>query len=372
VASNRTGRPPEILAAGASRGGVGDVFQRVVLELRERGHEVDVVPLARGRTTAIPAVCAAYRARRSIRGARTVHVEFGSNDVEAFWFGLAAVLLRRDCVIVAHDYPKLAHVPSAGLVPTRWRRLNAIAHRIIAPALDPVLTRLLVRRAGVLCVFGAEAQQALRAEGAAAVQVVPHGSDPTGGAVPASRGQTVLFAGFLGPHKGLDVLLEAWARAHDHVELPLVIAGGADPFHSGWTSALERRFATLANPPRFLGAVPDEDDFQELFDHAAIVVLPYRYSSPASGVLTRAMAAARPVITTRVPAACATIIDGENGRLVPIDDAEALAEAIVALYRSPEERDRLGESAAQTMLQRFSWDQHLEGLERAYETAHRR
>ena len=356
---------------GAARGGVGDVFRRVVAELRTRGHEVDVVPLTRRRSPAGAGVAAAYRARHRIRDAGTVQVEFGSNDLEAFWFALAAVLLRRDCVVVAHDYPKLAHVPSAGLVPAGRRRLSSIAHRLLAPALDPLLTRLLVRRAGVVCVFGREAQHALKSQGASAVEVIPHGSDATGGAVPASRGRSVLFAGFLGPHKGLDTLLEAWSRVNNDVQLPLVIAGGTDPFHSAWTSALERRFAALANPPRFLGAIPEEDGFQQLFDHAAIVVLPYRFSSPASGVLTRAMAAARPVISTPVPAACATIVDGENGMLVPIDDVEALAGAIVALYRAPEERDRLGESAVRTMLQQYSWERHVEGLERAYATARR-
>jgi glycosyltransferase involved in cell wall biosynthesis len=179
----------------------------------------------------------------------------------------------------------------------------------------------------------------------------------------------VLFAGFLGPHKGLDTLLEAWARVNERVQLQLVIAGGTDPIHSPWTRALERRFAGLTNSPRFLGPIPEEGGFQELFDHAAIVVLPYRFSSPASGVLIRAMAAARPVIATPVPAARATIVHDENGVFVPIDDAEALAEAILALYRAPEERDRLGESAARTMRERYSWERHLEGLERAYATA---
>lgn len=371
MALNGSDRRPEILAAGAARGGVGDVFARVVGELRERGHEVDVVPLTRRPSPAGAAIAAAYRARRRIRDASTVHVEFGSNDVEAFWFALAAVLLRRDCVVVAHDYPKLAHVPSAGLVPGGRRLLSRIAHRVLAPALDPLLTRLLLRRAGVLCVFGAEAQQALKGKGASAVALIPHGSDSTGAEVPASRGQSVLFAGFLGPHKGLDTLLEAWARVSDNVRLPLVIAGGTDSFHSDWTRALERRFAALTNPPRFLGAIPEEDGFQRLFDDAAIVVLPYRFSSPASGVLIRAMASARPVITTPVPAARATIVDGENGVLVPIDDAGALAEAILALYQAPEERDRLGESAARTMIEGHSWERHVEGLERAYATARR-
>jgi glycosyltransferase involved in cell wall biosynthesis len=307
-----------------------------------------------------------------VRSARTVHVEFGSNDLEAFWFALIAVLMRRDCVIVAHDYPKLAHVPSAGLVPTTRRRLSALVHRIVAPVLDPLLTRVVIRRAGVLCVFGQEAQQAWQAAGAGAVEIISHGSDPHPGNVPPSHGECVLFAGFLGPHKGLDTLLQAWVRTNHQVDLPLVIAGGVDPPHAEWLRSLERQFADLANQPRFLGAVPEEEDFQSLFDRAAIVVLPYRFSSPASGVLIRAMAAGRPVIATPVRAATNAIIHGENGILVPMDDVDALADALLALYRAPEERDRLGRSAVSTMAEQFSWRNHVEGLERAYGAAHGR
>jgi glycosyltransferase involved in cell wall biosynthesis len=149
-----------------------------------------------------------------------------------------------------------------------------------------------------------------------------------------------------------------------------VIAGGVDPPHAEWLRTLERQFVHLANQPRFLGPILEEEAFQALFDRAAIVVLPYRFSSPASGVLMRAMAAGRPVIATPVRAATAAIVNGENGILVPMDDADALAEALLTLYRAPEERDRLGTSAVRTMAEQFSWQNHVDGLERAYRVAH--
>ena len=78
------------------------------------------------------------------------------------------------------------------------------------------------------------------------------------------------------------------------------------------------------------------------------------------------------MIATPVPAAKAAISDGENGVLVPINDPVALAAAILALYRSPERRDRLGQAAARTAAQVFTWSRHLEGLERAYDAAQQR
>lgn len=178
-----------------------------------------------------------------------------------------------------------------------------------------------------------------------------------------------MFAGFIGPHKGVDVLLDAWRRIGAVVDSQLVIAGGPGTPDAAWLLELERDAAGLANPPRFLGHVPDDKDFQGLINGAAMVVLPYRSSSPASGVLARAMAAGRAVVATRVPAASAAIVSGENGVLVAPGDPDALADAILGLWRSPGERDRLGAAAARTARTLFSWSRHLEGLERAYAAA---
>lgn len=364
--------PRTVFAAGPSRGGVGDVFGRLVEELAGRGHRVETLFVPRGRVPALSALRSAAAARRSIRTAQTVHVEFGSNDAEVFWFALAAVLMRRDCVVVIHDHPRPIHAPGAALISTSRRRLRAFAFRVLSPLLDGILERLLIRASAVLVVFNEEAQRDLLADGAAWVEVTALGSDPPARPLdPPSAGTSVLFAGFLGPHKGLDPLLEAWSRIKGEVELPLLIAGGASAPHDAWIDELHRRFAEPPNPPRFLGPVPEEREFQDLFDRAAIVVLPYRFSSPVSGVLVRAMAAGRAVISTPVPAATAVIVDGENGLLVPIDDVGAVAEAIVRLWRSPALRDRLGAAAAESAGRTFTWAQQAEGLERAYERAQR-
>lgn len=144
------------------------VFRRVVLELRSRAHRLEVVDVPLGRIPAVTAIARAYGVRRALASVATVHLELGSNDIEVFWFALAAVLMRPDCVVVAHDYPKLAHVPASGLVPTSSRWLRPIAYRVLSPSLDRLLVRALVRRTGVLVVFGEEAQQAWLAKGVAA------------------------------------------------------------------------------------------------------------------------------------------------------------------------------------------------------------
>jgi glycosyltransferase involved in cell wall biosynthesis len=54
------------------------------------------------------------------------------------------------------------------------------------------------------------------------------------------------------------------------------------------------------------------------------------------------MAAARPVVASRVGGLAEVVVDGETGRLVPPGDADALATALVALADDPDARRRMG------------------------------
>lgn len=354
-----------ILVAGAATGGVADVFQRVIAELQGRGRHIALVRPMRGRTAAGAALGAARHERERMRAAEAIHLEFGSNDLGAFWFALCAVLIRRDCVVVAHDYPKLINTPTAGLVPASSRWLRALALRVLRPLLDSQLRRLLLRRAGLVLVFGDEARAGWKQAGVRRIQVITHGSDPASdGAPPPSMGDSILFAGYVGPSKGIDDLLQAWAAIEEEVELPLVFAGA---LHEPWFTETLGRYERLAKPPSVLGAVPDPRAFQQLIERAAVVVLPYTYSSPASGVLIRAMAAGRAVIVTPVPATRSAVEGGRNAIVVPFRSPTALANALRRLADDPRERDRLGEAAARTASEIFSWKRQVDQLEAAYQ-----
>jgi glycosyltransferase involved in cell wall biosynthesis len=357
----------QILAVGATYGGVADVFRRVLAELRRTGSTVQELRLPELRAPAWSGIVGAICARRHLRSAEVVHVEFGSNDTAVFWFAMAALLLRRDCVVVAHDYPKVINHPAAGLVSTRSRAGRFVAYRVLSPLLDGSVVTWLVRRSGVIVVFGSEAREGWHSKGARRVHEIAHGADVSadGDTPPPSRGEMVLFAGFMGPSKGVDVLLRAWAMIGCTAGLPLALAGRA---YEPWFGETVSPYLIGPNAPRVLGEIDDEEDFQRLIGRAAVVVLPYRYSSPASGILTRAMGAGRPVVVTPVPA-MKVIIDGENGAVVPIDDHVALAAALGRLCASPLERDRLGSAARSTARQRFTWDSHVAGLRTAYDLA---
>ena len=70
--------------------------------------------------------------------------------------------------------------------------------------------------------------------------------------------------------------------------------------------------------------------------------------------LLEAMATGIPVIATRVEGVEETITDGVDGLLVPPEDSDELALAIVRLLEDPELRKKIGAAARARVLQHYT------------------
>jgi len=359
---------------GPDRGGVAYSFSRAVEALRAEGWNVVVERPAEQPSAARSAVRSVIRRRRELRRADVVHVEFGSNDRVVFLFAVLAALARADVTLVAHDYPKPAHAPAAGLLrlDRRWRVI--LAHRVLSPLLDGLLIGALFRRAGAIAVFSEQAREGWRRRVPRTPAVaIPHGDIvPIPGAAPPSAGSSVLFAGYIGPSKGVDILVEAWQRIDGEHGLPLVIAGRSPATADAWTAPLRSRTERWNPPAQWVGHVESEREFQALFARAAIVVLPYRSSSPASGILVRAMMQGRAIVATAVPAVLNHVRDGVDGIIVAPGDVDALARALSQLLGDGPRRDELGAAAERRARAQFSWKAQAAGLASAYGYAHSR
>jgi glycosyltransferase involved in cell wall biosynthesis len=91
---------------------------------------------------------------------------------------------------------------------------------------------------------------------------------------------------------------------------------------------------------------------------ASIVCLPsYREGLPK--VLLEAMACGKPCITTDAPGCRDAVRHGDNGLLVPVRDAEALATAIRRLLGRPEERVRMGARGRERAVSEFSQEKAI-------------
>ncbi|MCA9969062.1 MAG: glycosyltransferase [Anaerolineales bacterium] len=169
-------------------------------------------------------------------------------------------------------------------------------------------------------------------------------------ALPADR-PLLLFAGFVRPYKGLDVLLDALAQLKR--PLHLLVAG---EFWQG-SAAYAAQIAALGLSDRvtLLDAYLPNETLAAAMRRAAVVVLPYR-SATQSGIIQLAFGLGRPVITTDVGGLAEVVTHAQTGLVVPPEDPAALAAAIERFFA-----EDLGPCFAAAIARengRFSW-QHL-------------
>jgi GalNAc-alpha-(1->4)-GalNAc-alpha-(1->3)-diNAcBac-PP-undecaprenol alpha-1,4-N-acetyl-D-galactosaminyltransferase len=157
----------------------------------------------------------------------------------------------------------------------------------------------------------------------------------------------IVAAGRLGPEKGFDVLLRAFAAvAADYPDWTLRILGDGPE-----RATLEGLVTNLGLQGRVQFPGFQEDVGQHLAS-AGVFVLSSRFEG-FPNVLIEAMAHGTAVIATRCRSGPSDIVrDGLDGRLVAVDDATAMANALHELLSSPSERIRLG-TAAEAVRERF-------------------
>lgn len=94
------------------------------------------------------------------------------------------------------------------------------------------------------------------------------------------------------------------------------------------------------------------DDVRPYLAETHVYVLPsYGEGMPRS--VLEAMATGRPVIVTDVPGCRETVVDGWNGRLVPVRDPGALAHAMLDLLARPDDLAEMGRRSRDMAEERF-------------------
>jgi glycosyltransferase involved in cell wall biosynthesis len=137
----------------------------------------------------------------------------------------------------------------------------------------------------------------------------------------------VLGVGRLAPQKGFDVLLKAFAQAREQVQARLIILGEGPN-----RVELEQLAGQLG-----VGKEVDMPGFvQNPFAYmrrAGVFVLASRFEG-LPNTLIQAMGCECPVVSTDCPSGPEEVLDGGRyGAIVPVDDVEAMAKAIVSVLQ---------------------------------------
>ena len=170
--------------------------------------------------------------------------------------------------------------------------------------------------------------------------------------VPAT-GDYVMFAGALSPHKGVDVLLEAYEELDPAVPLVLVGLRHKDTPHHFPDGVI-----VVENVPH--------SDVMRAWAHCAVAVVPSRWPEPFGLVAIEAMATGRPVVASSVGGLPDIVLDGVTGILVPPGDVGALRASILQLLADPERRTRMGQAGRQRAAS-YSASAVVPQIERVYE-----
>jgi glycosyltransferase involved in cell wall biosynthesis len=130
---------------------------------------------------------------------------------------------------------------------------------------------------------------------------------------PAEPEDWFLMVGEVVRHKRVEVALEAAKRAGRRMK---VVGEGPD---------LERLRVRYDGTAEFLGRVGD-DELAGLYGRARALVMPNVEEFGIAGV--EAQAAGRPVLAADAGGATETVVEGETGHRLPVDDVDAFAEAL--------------------------------------------
>ncbi|HVB69219.1 MAG TPA: glycosyltransferase [Acetobacteraceae bacterium] len=136
-----------------------------------------------------------------------------------------------------------------------------------------------------------------------------------------------LLFGKLKPYKGADLLIQAFARVLPAVRARARLRIIGKPYMDlAPLRDLADRLGVadrVAIEPRFV----TDSEIPGLFGPRSVAVFPYR-EIEASGVLSLAIAHARPILASRLGGFAETVRDGLDGLLVPPGDVAALADAM--------------------------------------------
>lgn len=351
-----------------SVGGVEVLGQRLVVALRDRGHEILVVtshdqrPLPdSGEYQGIP--IRRFQFDAALRGQRpTLLVELRR--------GVARLKqeFRPDLVHFNLTDPSVFfHLQTATAQPAAFLLTTCVAMTQAAAGPDSLLGQALRSANWVSTNSRAMLADLRRLEPA----ITPRSSviynglelpdlEPT--PLPTAEPR-LLCLGRVVPDKGFDLAIAAFAGIADRFpRARLTIAGGGPDLDS---LRRQSREAGLVERVDFPGWIPPTE-VPALINTATAVVMPSRWREAFGLVALEGSQLARPVIASRVGGLPEVVEDGVTGLLVEREDVDGLAAAMAHLLADPVLASRLGAQGRDRARQEFSWAAHVAAYDDLY------
>lgn len=183
--------------------------------------------------------------------------------------------------------------------------------------------------------------------------------------IPADS-RTVLFLGTIAPYKGLDLLIDAFAKLSDtHPNVFLLVAGEPLEDFAPYRRLIERNGIGERVILR-LERIPFEE-FPMYFSAADVVVFPYRRISQ-SGALQLAYAYGRPVVVTNVGGLGEAVGADGSGLVAPTLDGDGLRAAIDQILSDPIAAADMGTHGRRMAETKYSWNTIAQRILEVYQS----
>jgi len=172
------------------------------------------------------------------------------------------------------------------------------------------------------------------------------------------RNLVIGFVGELREKKGLKTLLNAYAQLNRRLRATLLIIGEV---RAGEDKKAFEVFVQY-NPTAKIVVTGyiSPTDLPAYYSLIDVFIQPSQHDGMPNALL-EAMACEKPVIATPVGGILDVVKDGENGIFVPVNDGDALANAIHEILNNAVLSHRLGKAARQTVIHGFSLQKELHG-----------
>lgn len=324
---------------------------------------------ARGHVTEVAGHPNAPFVRRARDAGLTGHEIPMRGEVNPLAIARLARLVRRGRFDLIHAHTSHAHTLAAAAAALGGGIPCVVSRRVDFELRRGPLNRLKYRHGVDRYVAISHAIRDVLVAGGTApdrVRVVPSGIDPRRleGADPASLRAEFELAddariiggvGHFAWHKGFETLIDAVPRLTARIPgLKVFLVGDGE-----LRDDLRRRAGPLVDDGTviFPGFRPDVPAFLRLFE---VLATP----SVMEGLNTTnldALALGRPVVASAVGGIPEAVVDGVSGLLVPPNDPEALAVALLRLLEDRGLAERLGDGGRRLAAERFTVDTMVEG-----------
>ena len=340
-------------------GGVAEHIQHLAAEFRKVGHEVHIIAPSSADPATLEEDGYLHRVGRVVPVPTNGSV--ARIELSVAWWQVKRLLKQLQLEIIHLHEPMMPALPLTVLQHSKatnigtfhaYQRSN-LRYLYAKPLIKPFFKKL----HGLIAV-SRPARDFVAERLPGDYRIIPNGVDlerfagPVAPLPELNDGRlNVLFVGRLDKRKGLKYLLRAWAYVRRQFKTARLIVVGDGRPRQGY----ERYTASQGWDEVFFAGYVSDEELVRYFHSCHVFCAPSTGQESFGIVLLEAMAAARPIVASRIPGYAEVVTDEVEGLLVEPKHEPELATALARLLADPVARERMGQ-AGRRKAENYRWE----------------